>query len=328
MKKTTIIFLLLCFFLAPSVLPAQPMINGNEFYTEGDVISMVNCDPGSVLAGAAGANVTWDFTGLHQTGGLVTTTVLHDTSSVFLTSNLMIILPNGNMEYMQENSTDSYINGIYDNAYSTTTYYFNYDAAKRPFTYNTVFVDTYRVSVPPVATIGTGEIMETGDAYGTLKLPTGTFNNVLRIRKFQTETDTTTAGKVTTFSVSYLWFDTAHSAPLFRMDSITSIAGITQDAMYLSIPTGLKTLSSSPNNYTAWINNNELMLKGSFANGTAYEVAVYSIIGTKLFDEEFIAWNNAPKMDMGNSVSPGIYFVSIRSREYPADQGIVKVVKQ
>src|SRR5258708_1086266 len=110
--KTLFTFSLLLYTL-PAALSAQPIVSNNEFYHIGDVINMVKCDPSGVRAGAEGEAVTWDFSGIHSSG-VATTAVLHDTSTVFLTSNLLLMQPDGSREHVQESSSDSYINGIDD----------------------------------------------------------------------------------------------------------------------------------------------------------------------------------------------------------------------
>jgi len=326
--KTTIISLL-SVYLLPAVLSAQPTISTNELYHIGDVIEMINCNAAGLSQGASGAGVTWDFSGLVASGGVSTTTVAHDTSTTFLTSNLLVTLPNGLTEYMNENNTDSYIDGIFDPNHNLTYHYYNCDLAKRPFTYNTYYVDTYRVVVATPATVGTGVITETGDGYGTLILPTGTHANVLRIKKQQIETDSM-GGAESAFStlISYLWFDGIHTAPLLRIDSSTGIGGTVKTAMYLTVPSGIKNFSSSQNDYTACITNNMLVLTGIFEYGKQYEVAVYSIIGTKIFDRNFTAYENAQRFDMERQVKPGIYMVSITSVNDKESPVVMKVIKQ
>jgi hypothetical protein len=324
--KTIIFFLLSLYFMTVS-LHAQPVLSNSEFYHIGDVIKMVNCDPTGLTAGAPGAGLNWDFSSLTPSGGISTTTVLNDTSTVFLTSNLLLILPNGDKEYMQENSTDSYVNGITDHGTNATTYYYSYDKSKRPVSYNTTYIDTYRVDVPST-TSGTGHLIQTGDAYGTIKLPTGTYNNVLRIKKTQTEVDTISTAPQTTITVSYLWFDALHSAPLFRIDSVISLSGNSQTAMYLVASTGVANLNSAPNSYNGYLRNSELILTGSFENGKMYEVTLYSLIGTKILINEFIASGNSISFDIGRPISPGIYIVSITQKNNSVTREVIKVIKQ
>ena len=269
----------------------------------------------------------WDFSALLHATGTSATTVLHDTSSVFLTSNLMLILPDGSVEYMRESSSDSYINGIYDAASHATTSYNNCDISYRPVTYGTVDTATYSVDDPSTATTGKGSIMQTGDAYGTLKLPTGIFNDVLRIKKVQQEIDTSGAVPVTTTTVSYLWFDSVHNAPLFRLDSVIGVIGSRQTAMYLSIPSGLSVFNSGELNYAGYLGNNELLVTGPFDNGRGYEIELYNLIGKKVLSYEFTAVGNVQRFETGSNVSPGIYIVRVIPQNDPAAQEVIKVIK-
>jgi hypothetical protein len=328
LMKTTF-SLLTSLYLLPVALCAQPTITTNEFYNIGAVIEMTNCDASAVNAGASGAGVTWNFSALGSSGGTSTTTVAHATSSVFITSNLMITLPGGLIEYVDENSTDSYINGTYDPATNITTNYNNYDESKRPVTYNTNYVDSYRVIITSPSTVGTGHITETGDAYGTLMLPTGTFTNVLRIKKIQTETDSM-GGSESAFShiVTYLWFDTLHNAPLFRLDSVNTITGSSNTAMYLALPLNASNVNNDHIAYSGYFDNSGLQINGSFEYGSVYDVVLYNIIGTKVFSEEFPASGTSRHFDVGGNLREGIYIVSITPKEAPSSRALFKLVKQ
>lgn len=90
--KTSTLFL---FFVVAFRLfaTAQPTISKNEFYYVGDIIRMANCDATNVNAGASGAGVMWDFSGLRPTGVYSITTIAKDNSSIFITSNLLETLP-------------------------------------------------------------------------------------------------------------------------------------------------------------------------------------------------------------------------------------------
>jgi hypothetical protein len=65
-----------------------------------------------------------------------------------------------------------------------------------------------------------------GDGWGTLKTPAGTFANVLLIKRIQTHRDSAVTGgtaAITDFrSVSYVWSDAAHPAPLLSTSTGTS----------------------------------------------------------------------------------------------------------
>ena len=324
--KTKILILIVSYLL-PVCAVAQPVVSKNEFYHIGDVIRMVNCNPGAG-SGSAGANATWDFSGLIPSGGFSVTTVAANSSTDFITSNLVITLPNGFKEYMKENNTDSYVDGINDNAKNIVYNYYNLDIAKRPFTFNTTYLDTYRVIVTTTSSVGTGYLTKTGDGYGTLKLPTGTFSNVLRIKKTQIETDSVGGiESAFTTTVSYLWFDTLHTAPLYRIDSVNGIGGSQVTAMYLAAPTGIKDPIAG-DDFRGFFDNDKLSVAGGFESGSAYHIAVYNIIGTKVFQEPFIAAGSTQQFVLNTRLRPGIYMIDISKDNEVGTRTILKLQKQ
>lgn len=327
--RTITCFFLLFLNILPIAMPAQPVVTMNEYYGPGDVITMVACEPSGLNAGASGAGLHWNFAGMSPLGGYYNTTVQNDTSTVFLTSNLLFSLPGRKYMHVRLNSTDTYIYGIYDEPAGITTHYDNFNIARRPFTYGTSYVDTYRATIPPAEMHGTGVLTVTGDAYGTLVLPNGTYNNVLRIKKLAMEIDTSvTAGIVSTVNVSYLWFDSLHAAPLMQLDSTISIMGNVQRAMYLASPVGISGPSIPQSAYTAYLKDNELLLQDDFEAGKVYEVVLCNMIGTRIIDQDFVATGNTQRIDISKAISPGIYIVSLRVKGEPGTQQIVKVVKQ
>ncbi len=325
--KTMIIFLLSVTVL-PKVLSAQPTINYNEYYEIGDVINMLNVDASAINAGAPGANVVWDFSAVSANGGTSTTTIAANTTGTFNTSNLVVTLPNGDMEYMAENNTDSYINAITDhNTHNTVTYTY-FDGAKRPFIYLGYYLDSYKIAATTPATTGNGTMTISSNAWGTLKLPSGTFNNVLLIKKLRQETDTVSSATVSFTNVTYQWFDTSHHAPLLELDSMNNLSGNTYKAMYLASPLAVQAVKTSQLTYTGYMLNNELQLTGTFEIGTDYQVTVYSIIGSKLYTGDFTANGATQRIDLGRDVNPGIYIVSLTQRNDPSFSQVIKVVKQ
>ena len=330
MKTIVTSLLTVCAF--PAYLQAQPTLNNNEMYNVGDIVQMSNCDTTGIYPGASGAGVTWDFSLLSNNGTVSTTTIAADTSTVFLTSNLMETLPGGQTEYVQENSTDSYVNAIYDPGTGSMVYYNSYDVARRPVTYNTVYNDSFSVSIPGATpTSGRGIITQTGDAYGTLILPSGTYNNVLRVKKMQTEKDTVNATPAFyTFNsvTSYLWFDAAHAAPLLRIDSTAGSLLTTKTVMFLQGTTAVKNIKGNSVQYTAWFNDNTLQLAGNFETNNSYDLVVYDMIGAKIMEQHFSGGSNDQRFDAGRQVAPGIYMVSIANSNDPSSREIIKIVKQ
>ncbi|MCD6013247.1 MAG: C-terminal target protein [Flavipsychrobacter sp.] len=314
--------------MAPATPFAQPIVTANEFYATGEVISMVASEPSGLSAGAPGAALTWNFSAMVPLGGFYTTTIMPDTSLVFITANQMHALPGNKYLHVQANHTDSYIHGVYDAGTNVTTHYNNYNISKRPFTYNSTYIDTYQATIPPATMHGTGVLTVTGDAYGTLILPNGTFNNVLRIKKYQVERDTTGSAVVVTTNVSYMWFDSLHNAPLLQIDSTISVAGSSQRAMYLASPVAVQQLNAGQDGYTAYLTDNELLLRNNFEQGRVYEVTLYNMIGGKLVTQTFVATGNSQRIDISKTINPGIYIVSVQVKDVPGTHQVIRVVKQ
>ena len=323
----TIFTYLLSFSILPVALSAQPTLTKNEYYETGEVIQMVNCSPAQAIAGPAAADTTWNFSTLTASGGYSITTILHDTSTSFGTSNLMYLMPDGTIQFVQENNTDSYVNGIYDTTSHITTYYNNYDIAKRPASYDVSYIDSYKVNGPG-GEYGTGILVQTGDAYGTLVLPGGTYTNVLRVKKTNSVYDTVGSADYYSLTTSYLWFDTSDRPPLLEIDSVSNITGTYQKIMYLPPATGISYFNSEAQNYTGYLDNNGQLQINGFENNKEYSVNVYNIIGNKVFTQDFIASDNVERFDIGRQLPPGIYPVSIvlKNATY-ASTSVIKVVK-
>lgn len=313
--------------ISANFLYAQPTVVVNEFYNVGDMIKMVNCDPTGITAGASGTGLTWNFSGMVPTGGYYTISVQDDTTSQFPLSNLLFSLPGNMYLHLQESSSDTYINGAFDDNTDVTIYYNNYNISKRPFTYGSMYIDTYQATIPPNVMHGTGVLTVTGDAYGTLVLPNGTYSNVLRIKKHQVERDTTGTVIVTTVKVAYMWFDTVHTAPLLQIDSTISVLGNVQRAMYLASPLAISRLNNVKDTYLASLSDRALVIKDDFVNGREYEVSLYDLTGVKIFKQDFVANGKVQRIDISNPIPPGLYVVNLSMKDLPITRQLIKVVK-
>lgn len=328
--KTVFTYFLLS--LIPSVLWAQPIENHGGFYYIGQPLQMINCDPTNVDAGSGGANVNWDFTALSNIGPMYIETFSADTSSMFLTSNLMVTLQDGTKLHEQQNSTDTYIDGKED-ASGTVTYYRGNVESRRPLTYGTSYLDTFYKTVPSSGEHGVGYWTLVGDGYGTLKLPIGTFTNVLRVRKHINEIDTlgpTSAPVITNkFTTSYFWFDTGHNSPLLRIDSVNSATSPQSVTVrYIYGPTAIGNLNGNMINFTANLRENQLALRGKFDAGAVYDVTLYNIIGTEVFKDKFSTSASEYRFDIARSIPDGIYIVSLEEVNAPSSKTVIKVIKQ
>ena len=326
--KTMLTFLLL---IASFRLTAfgQPIENHGEFYYIGNVIQMVNCDTTGFDAGIADTNVIWDFTGLQVSGAMYVTSYSNETSTGFIPSNIVAHLPNGLKMHEQQNSTDTYLIGTEDTTAGVIRQYSNYKISKRPLTYNSTYLDTFYTTVPATGEFGRGYLSVIADAYGTLKLPSGTFNNVLRVKKVLTEGDTLGSSAIRlTNTVSYFWFDTLHHSPLLRMEDISGTSTQSKSIMYIASPSAVVNIAANEVEFTGYLYDNELLLSGNFETGGVYEVAMYNIIGSMILKEDFITSGNNYHFDISKQVTPGIYIVGLTQKNDPYTKKVIKVFKQ
>lgn len=327
--KTITTFLLSVIFL-PQFVAGQPTLTINEFYNVGDMINMVNVDPTGITVGTPGPGKTWDFSAIDANGSNSVTTVASNTSGVFGTSNLMITLPNGDVEFMAENSANSYINAIYYPATHDTISYNAYDIAVRPVTYEVYYVDSYKVEAGNPLTTGNGLLTIDGDAYGTLVLPNGTFTNVLRIRKYQVETDTIGGVEgAPVITVRYQWFVATNRAPLFEVDSTNTGSSVSVTAMYQADALRVSLLNTAtPFSYSGSMQYDDLQLNGTFDIGHKYNVVAYNLTGAKIYTGDFTAWGCSERLDMGHDVIPGLYIVNLTQQDNPSFSQVIKVVRE
>jgi len=327
MKKA---FTLGCIILSlPLFSAAQPVVTKGEFYYIGNVIQMANCDATGITAGAADSAGTWDFTGLSQTGALITTTYTDDTAAAYPTSTMLATVSNGMKRHEQESSSDTYILGTENTLSGEKKDYLRYNISKRPMTYNSTYLDTFYMTAPATGAFGRGYMSVRGDAWGTLKLPTGTYENVLRIRRYLTEGDTLgTSPILSSTTITYLWFDTVHHAPLLKMDSVMSTAGFENTIMYLANPTAVGHISAAQQSFSAFLNNSDLTVTGGFEAGNVYEVTMYNIIGSEIVKQDFSTTGNSYRIDANRQLSPGVYIVSIAQKNDPSTKSVIKVFKQ
>ncbi|WP_157884424.1 T9SS type A sorting domain-containing protein [Chryseobacterium kwangjuense] len=169
----------------------------------------------AITAGSAGANITWDFsTYTAATAVTATTNACPGQTNCFRfpTAN-RITKPTAADTYDFSIMTDTEATSIGSYAGPsmgdvTITYTDPLIDFKFPITYMQQFDDTFQFNT--VST--TGSINETGtmsfnvDGYGTVITPTGTYNNVLRVKRMRSGTQTMPGQPALTYTnESYQW---------------------------------------------------------------------------------------------------------------------------
>lgn len=187
---------------------AQTLTEGNNAIQVGDVFTTHRA--AYLPAGPGGENVTWDFSGL-ATGTIVTYTHVNPASTgygaSFPASTVAQQLSTGEIMFVQTDASGMQLWGQVADAevqtYSDPERFMTY-----PCSYGTAWVDEFEgtFNVSGTQWVRNGTVSATADGYGTLVMPYGTLDNVLRVRAVQTTQDVYEGGsQLTLFNVHYFY---------------------------------------------------------------------------------------------------------------------------
>lgn len=219
---------LICFGSAYSI--AQPTLGANISLPLGQHIPVVGVAESSVPnQGAAGANITWDFSGMvsdqSQTVNFVATgqtpfaanfgsaTVAAEYESGLSVGSTAAV----RYEFFSLNAANLIRHGLATNQNVVVSYSNPQTALTLPFSYQSTNTDDFAAdfSVSGLYVSETGTISVTGDGYGTLILPNATISNVLRVRVVQDYTDLVDNGSSFSYHVeTYVWYHPNIAYPL------------------------------------------------------------------------------------------------------------------
>jgi hypothetical protein len=317
-KLTTLLMAIL-----PTILSAQPVISNSESFTLGTILIFQNCNATGVLAGDSGASQTWNFSTLDTLGGTSVEWMVSPDSTthggLFPTTDLVEKYSNGTFVYVNSSADSSLLSGYVDTVNNEIIKYSDPVLfALRPITYGTIATKNYSDSFfsSSYNYYGQGTATINGDGYGTLILPNGTYNNVLRIKITETESDTAYPSGVVSVTtiISWVWFDGIHTSALLKIDSTHSGTFITKSVEYLSSETsaGIEVLNKEtgisiyPNPASTILNIHQTQSTQSIK-----QLIITDILGNEVYKEILPSIVNYPLSIV--NWNPGIYFYEIRS---------------
>ncbi len=330
-----------CFILLILLVPAisQAQFYNAENYNPGDQLHYMVCTmPAS--PGSAGYSIIWNFHSVQDSGnGQHTTWVLDDTSTA---ANSDIILspspiPDNGSRIMKT---------------ATKTYLTEFHAAPLKYTYDPGalvvsaaisygFTDsnsfTSKLYVPGDTLSGGGTSNILVDGIGTVKTPVGTFNNALRIKRTVDNYDSVPGGSIRNLLVSYLWYDSLHTAPLFRIDSVyrtgtgpfQNATTVTATAQYLQIifPASIENIAQGAKSALGHLDDKGLLINAQLSHGKQYRLALVNISGQELYNCTFAAESELQKFKLPAQVPAGNYIVIITSITEPGTPTVIRLVK-
>jgi hypothetical protein len=270
---------------------AQPVFTSVDNPQAGDVFTYYNCVVSS--PGVAGANVTWDFSAATASSSYQGRYDLCSGSpdcATFPGSNMVLKYPSLNTEKFLILDADRYTtnglklpadNYIYSKAFDNIRYPFHYgdtytDSLAATFTYNgTTYLER-------------GHFTNTYDAWGTLKLPTGTFTNVLRMHQVETYYHSDLSGTIISRDsiVQYTWHAPGYHEYLFSFSKTYKNAALAYTAISYSnqFLLGVTSINSVMTKLTAFPNpvKDELHLTFNMERNDAVHIGLYDMIGKEL----------------------------------------------
>lgn len=319
----------------PTFAFAQLTINNAENFNVGNVLRFVECNTTGVQPGASGAGVNWDFSNLVANGDTMTERMVAPSSTSyaaqFPAANLVEKYSDGTFVFVNKMTSQSWLVGYVDSIANIVISY--PDAVligQRPISYNDMLGNTYSAftTSPGYSAHGSGTVAIAADGYGTLQLPTGTFNNVLRLHISEVQVDTAVGiGTYTTTHVeTYVWFDDAHASALLKIDSFNT-SGVFSEKTVEYLHEEL-TSNHAPDlssfQFNASFVGNDLIV---FGNGLQENVVVevYDAVGKAVAAEEQNAQSRFRILTSTKALPNGLYCVALKQNGNTI--GFAKAVK-
>ena len=253
----TIVLTINLFLLGTAWLYAQPIITAQSNPQIGQAWDVTMLDANGFKPGAAGANQSWDFSAIPPEQNFPTFQfVIIDPSNAPYPDSFpdathvvkwtLLGFPFHQYEYA-DNQKRAAVGGILSDGtgYTSMTHYTkdDDDAIQYPLTYQTSYPFT---SIQTLKTLSfTFEYFTEGsvevDAYGSLTLPTGTYDDVLRMRIVRVKHDSTFLPPEVDTTTQIVWMEEGNATPLMVYETYSNPDN-GSPALYYAVPS---TASSS-----------------------------------------------------------------------------------
>ncbi|MEW6469703.1 MAG: T9SS type A sorting domain-containing protein [Bacteroidota bacterium] len=320
MKKN--LLLSACIALS-GLLSAQISTSVAMAWAPGDVFTTYSADTTGVQEGPAGANQTWNFSNLVISTSPSTSTCVAPSTTPYAASFPSATVAagaNGGYSYYQVSSGSTIYHGLgvpnQTQVYSDPEIMITY-----PFTYNTTVTDNFGGTwmISSIQNTRSGTSTTTGDGYGTLILPSGTFNNVLRVKLVQNYSDVSLAGTIQYNFEIYYWFNAVDKDPLLSVQKWTitqfSTTSYTKVVFVSDAVAGFADNDHLSPRFDLFPNPASSPANISFAleGQTDVSCTVYSLTGQQVYNETYgrlQAGTHSFLLNTGELES-GIYFVSV-----------------
>ncbi|MEZ5014024.1 MAG: T9SS type A sorting domain-containing protein [Chitinophagales bacterium] len=246
MQKHYIFFLA---WMGISVLQAQPVLTSAEVGSIGDDINLKAYNNAGFDPGAGGAGVTWDFSDITVSAGSGSYSFVDPAKTgdggAFPGANIAASDGLGNFTYFSLTGTSYSLYGA--SAGGVIVPYSDPEKLLQfPFHFMDEFTDHLHAEFTSgVDFVRDGDITVEVDGYGTLKLPSGTYTNVLRVKAVEDYQDVPDGIPLTYeyLFTEYYWYRPGTVGPLLEY--------FNQDV----------TIGGAPSNYKSLYVNDDIVLQ-------------------------------------------------------------------
>lgn len=217
-----------------NISEAQIVINESFKFRAGDRYTSVSVDTANVSQGAAGANITWNFSGvslLNDPFENMFVSPVQTPGSEYFPGATLVQKIDSTYIYTKEEGNAFYSMGMYAGKEGTRIFGDMQKTFQYPFAFSNSFTDSYSAVMEGkgYSVISNGQYTVTADAWGTLILPAATYSNSLRVKSVTNNTDTINyEGSVlvsASLSTNYSWYVSGSKAPVFSISYIQTQFG-------------------------------------------------------------------------------------------------------
>ena len=287
----------------------------------GTTITTHIVDGTTINAGSSGANATWNYASMVSQSSAPSTYVLPSTLSQGAShgvANMGINSTSGESYFVVDGDEYS-LQGTYIPSSSHDIYTNPREFVKFPITYLNSFNETFSGTSENIQASTTyargGNITIEADGYGTLVMPYGTVNNVLRIKTTTIYADTFMSNPLATYNdVHYFWFNANTNSILMTYNEFTFSTIVSESATYLDVADVVTGLGDD------FVQNSALLMYPNPCSGNVnislaqlYEnalVRILDITGKVVKTQQFESGVRLQNFSV-NDLETGFYFVQL-----------------
>ena len=295
----------------------------------GDSYTSYAADTSGIFEGNSGANQNWNFSSLSIFGAPLN--VINDDpanglgNSNFPGATLMQVIDDAYI-YVKEEGNSYFAMGMYTEE-ALRKYSDMQKVMQFPFGFNSSFTDNFRstTTIEDMEIRSHGNVTVTSDAWGTITLPSGTYNNSLRVKTILNSTDTmVTTGGTFVFgstTTTYSWYISGMKVPVMSItyvvndfSSFKSVEYVTEFSTAIINPIGIaedyKLEQNYPNPFNPSTTINFSITRPGFTS-----LKVYDMLGKEvatLVNGNLQAGSYSADFNAANLTS-GIYFYRLET---------------